>query len=98
MRRWFVLGLVVLALAVPALAGNRDFTARVYIPQEWWRQESLLTILNEETDVVYVETFQYLDAVMGEEQLNKIAALGLKTEILPPKPPELMMNFGFFFK
>jgi len=98
MRRWFVLGLVVLALAVPALAGNRDFTARVYIPQEWWRQESLLTILNEETDVIYVETFQYLDAVMGEEQLNKIAALGLKTEILPPKPPELMMNFGFFFK
>jgi len=98
MRRWFVLGLVVLALAVPALAGNRDFTARVYIPQEWWRQESLLTILNEETDVVYVETFQYLDAVMGEATLNKIAALGLKTEILPPKPPELMMNFGFYFK
>jgi hypothetical protein len=97
MKRWFVLGLVVLALAVPALAGNRDFTARVYIPQEWWRQESLLQLLNE-TDVVYVETFQYLDAVMGEEQLNKIAALGLKTEILPPPPPELMMNFGFYLK
>ncbi len=55
MKRWFVFGLVVLALSGPALAGNRDFTARVYIPQEWWRQESLLTILNDETDVVYVE-------------------------------------------
>jgi hypothetical protein len=96
MRRWFVLGLVVLALAIPVLAGNRDFTARVYIPQEWWRQESLLQLLNE-TDVVYVETFQYLDAVMGEEQLNKIAALGLKTEILPI-PPEVNMTFGYFFK
>jgi hypothetical protein len=94
MRRWFVLGLVVLALAVPALAGNRDFTARVYIPQEWWRQESLLQLLNE-TDVIYVETHQYVDAVMGEEQLNKIAALGLKTEILPT-PPQVNMNFGFF--
>jgi hypothetical protein len=94
MRRWFVLGLVVLALAVPALAGDRDLKVRVYIPEAWWRQESLLQLLNE-TDVVYVETHQYLEALMGEETLNRIAALGLRTEMLPPVP-QIPINFGFF--
>lgn len=97
MRRWFMLGFLVLILAAmsqaaPAVSAN--LKARVYIPSEWWQQERLLQLLNE-TDVIYVETHEYVDAMMTEEQLNQIAALGLKTEILPI-PPQVNMTFGFF--
>ena len=98
MRRWFVVGvmlLVLMGIASSALAGDRDLKVRVYIPEAWWRQEQLLQILNEYTDVLYVETYQYLDALMGEETLNRIAALGLRTEMLPPVP-QIPINFGFF--
>jgi len=100
MKRWFVFGFMVLALTAMAQAApdsGRKLTARVYIPPEWWRQESLLQLLNE-TDVIYVETHQYVNVVMTEDQLNRFAALGLRTEVLPTPTSPIPMNFGYFFK
>lgn len=99
MKRWIVFGFMVLAMVAMSQASplpGQNLKVRVYIPEEWWRQESLLQLLNE-TDVIYVKSHQYVESMMTEEVLNRIAALGLKTEIVPI-PPHVDMTFGYFFK